>query len=89
MTHSFPTTLIHIACKGGEGGKNDKFSDPQRASSCPFHVTSFRLDNKSLREVIACQNSTRVMGLVGDEWQMSRRVISIYYQLLMMVMMAV
>ncbi len=36
-------------------GKNDMFWDPQRASPCPFHVTSFRLDNKSLREVIACQ----------------------------------
>lgn len=55
MTHSFRPTLIHITCKGGEGEENDKFEIHDVQVLVHFHVTSFQLDNKSLREVIACQ----------------------------------
>lgn len=75
MTHSFPTTLIRITCKGGEGEKKRQVL---RSTTC--ESSSISCDIISTGQQISqggdcLSNSTRVMGLVGDEWQMSRRVI--------------
>lgn len=74
MTHSFPTTLVHIHAKEGKGKKRQVL----RSTMCKS--LSILCDIISTGQQISqggdcLSNSTRVMGLVGDEWQMSRRVI--------------
>lgn len=74
MTHSFPTTLVHITCKGGEGEKRQVLRSTMCKSlsiSCDIISTGQQISQGG----DCLSNSTRVMGLVGDEWQMSSRVI--------------